>query len=928
MSPDGGVLRTGGGGSGGGAPTQTTTYSTNIPEYARPYVENMLQSTQAQIYNADMTGFRPYQPYSTDVNNYFAGFSPLQQSAQQAAYYMQTPGQFDFGTGLAGAAGAGGLSAAEQAGALGQQALGYGATGAEYGGMGAQQALATAQRTGRQAGMYGRMGAGYGGRGVEAAEQGFGAGEAFARQATSPEATAAYMSPYMQNVVDYQKMQALRDFDIGKGLRSARAVGAGAFGGSRQAIAEAEAERALGSQLQGIAATGSQKAFEDAQRQQQFGAQLGLQGLQAGYGGLGLGMQGAGLGLQGVGAQQAAGQLGLAGTAQGIQGAQAGLAGVGQAIGAGQLGLGGLGAATQAAGTLGQLGGAQLGAQRDIIGLQSQMGAQQQAAEQAKINQAIQDYAIAQQYPFMQLGMMNAMLRGLPLQTQTTQLYQAQPTALQQGVGLLGAGASLFGRKEGGVIKEYREGGIAKGYKPGGVVDSTRADLEEIADMPGGMQKLEQIKNSSASTEVRKMAAQVIMAKQMEARAAQQTDQARMSGIAMAGGPAFNSQTMAGGGIVAFGDPELNPNEDQVVKDEDKVLSFEEKLRRSAAAPKTPFQYDSLASKLGQFPSKLGQFQPAKKYTAEELDDIARGQGVFPEGSPALPGMPPAVETVAKKEEKQTGTKGTTGAQAAEDKAAAKGANSFAKYLAEIKEAGPKGQFGAEYEKFLEDRLGKSAERLSRDERMAMAKGFLKFASTPAPGGIGQAAAAGLTEYATGVEAARKTQDTMEAEAQKARMELDKARRAEERGDVAAAREAYDKYEDRMSRIQAAQISAGAAGQAGRFEKEAVERVMTENPGMKFAEALQVVRGAGRFESTEVQRMKAAQDALNKSIPYLKASASKKPEDQARALQIRNEIYANFGLMAPGGGIGGGQGGGTQTANVPKDIQSILNRYQ
>jgi len=73
----------GGGGSGGGSPGPSTTYSntSNIPEYARPYVENMLQSAQTQVYNDDMTSFRPYTPYSSDVNNYFADFSPLQQSA-------------------------------------------------------------------------------------------------------------------------------------------------------------------------------------------------------------------------------------------------------------------------------------------------------------------------------------------------------------------------------------------------------------------------------------------------------------------------------------------------------------------------------------------------------------------------------------------------------------------------------------------------------------------------------------------------------------------------------------------------------------------------------------------------------------------------------------------------------------------------------
>jgi hypothetical protein len=248
------------------------------------------------------------------------------------------------------------------------------------------------------------------------------------------------MSPYMQNVVDFQKQSALRDYQIAQPMRQAEAVSKGAFGGSRQAIVDAEAQRNLNTQLQGIQATGTQKAFEDAQRQQQFGAQLGLQGLQAGYGGLGLGIQGAQTGLQGVGAQQAAGQLGLAGTAQGIQGAGMGLQGIGQALGAGQYGLQGYGMANQAAGTLGQLGTQQLAADTSIIGTQSQMGSQQQQLEQNKINQAIQDYATAQQYPMMQLGMLNAMLRGLPLQQGTTQMYQAQPGFAQQGLGL-GLGA-------------------------------------------------------------------------------------------------------------------------------------------------------------------------------------------------------------------------------------------------------------------------------------------------------------------------------------------------------------------------------------------------------------------------------------------------------------------------------------------------------
>ena len=68
------------------APQQNTTITTNIPEYARPYVENMLGATQKQLFNTttdaqgntSITGIKPYQPYSTNMNDYVAGFSPLQ----------------------------------------------------------------------------------------------------------------------------------------------------------------------------------------------------------------------------------------------------------------------------------------------------------------------------------------------------------------------------------------------------------------------------------------------------------------------------------------------------------------------------------------------------------------------------------------------------------------------------------------------------------------------------------------------------------------------------------------------------------------------------------------------------------------------------------------------------------------------------------
>lgn len=804
MYADGGVLRDSGGGGGGGAapaPTQSTSYNTNVPEYAKPYVETMLGATQKQLFDmsdGQITGFKPYTPYSTDVSSYVAPFSPLQQQAMRGTAELQQPGQFGTATGLTGlgAAGAFGLA-------------------------------------GRAAG----------------------AGGEYAQAATTPGIMQAYMSPYMQNVVDYQKAQALRDYQMAAPMRARAAVGAGAFGGTRQAIESAEAQRNLMSQLQGIEATGAQQAFQQAQQAQQFGANLGLQGLQAGLGG------------------------------------------IGQAVGA--------------AGQLGQLGTSQQAADLARLQAQQQMGSLQQQQEQQKINQAIQNYAIQQQYPLMQLGFMSNMLRGLPLQSQTTQLYQAQPTTTQQAVGLLGAGASLFGgRAAGGAIKEYRKGGIASvpGYKYGDLISTPK--LESMADNLSVPQLQERLKDPQLTDEERRIFQSALQEKlQEEARGTE----ARMAGIAMAGGPAFATQGMAGGGIVAFGDPELNPDEDQVVKDRDRFLSFEEKLQRAAAAPKTPFQYDSLASKLGQFPSKLGQFQPAKKYTPEQLDEIARGQGVFPEGSPALPDMPPVAEAkpAEKKEDKgvaKEGAKPAAAAAQAKEKTAAE-------FLAERKAMGPQGKFGAEFEQYLTERLGKQAERSAAEERERKAQFFLEMGSDPM--GYLAGATKGAKGYVSSLAASRKAEDAIQAEAQKARMELDKARRAEERGDVEGAQQAYDNYQNRINRIQAAQISAGAAGQAQRFEREAVEQYMKDNPGTTFSDAYAAIKGAGKLESNSITAIKAAIAAKQADLysPGVTKEGRARIQQEIAGLQ-QKLVSIGMGNMIPGGGIGGGQGGGGQGPGI------------
>jgi hypothetical protein len=77
---------------------------------------------------------------------------------------------------------------------------------------------------------------------------------------------ASYMDPFMRNVLDVQKEQAREDFQISQAARDAAAVRAGAFGGSRQQVAEGMAERDLMTRLRDIEATGLQSAYADATR--------------------------------------------------------------------------------------------------------------------------------------------------------------------------------------------------------------------------------------------------------------------------------------------------------------------------------------------------------------------------------------------------------------------------------------------------------------------------------------------------------------------------------------------------------------------------------------------------------------------------------------------------------------------------------------
>ena len=84
----------------------------------------------------------------------------------------------------------------------------------------------------------------------------------------SPEMTQMYMSPYMQNVIDVNKSEAMRDAEKGLVGQNLAAAKQGTYGGARNALMMSEADRNLQTKLGQIQSQGMQSAFDAAQKAQ------------------------------------------------------------------------------------------------------------------------------------------------------------------------------------------------------------------------------------------------------------------------------------------------------------------------------------------------------------------------------------------------------------------------------------------------------------------------------------------------------------------------------------------------------------------------------------------------------------------------------------------------------------------------------------
>jgi len=99
--------------------------------------------------------------------------------------------------------------------------------------------------------------------------------------ALQPGAYQQYMSPYTQDVIDQSLSDLQRQADMERQRIGSAAVQAGAFGGSRQAIAEQELQRNTADAFARQSAQLRAQAFESAQdRSQQAGELFGKLGLQ------------------------------------------------------------------------------------------------------------------------------------------------------------------------------------------------------------------------------------------------------------------------------------------------------------------------------------------------------------------------------------------------------------------------------------------------------------------------------------------------------------------------------------------------------------------------------------------------------------------------------------------------------------------------
>ena len=471
--------------SGGGTPptqqVESRTYQSRLPEYAAPFYKNLVGRAQALSYE-------DYIPYEAPR---VAGFSPESIGAQEGIKALASRDL----PGIAQARNIAGMAAT--AGPLMTQS-GYqaGPIQSQYGGSNIRSRFQGAPVRSTYGGspiqsqyQAGPIRSTYAAAPIRSGVQGFGP-EAYMRASRGFDDRSAqrYMNPYLSNVLDRQQQRATDRFGEQRAQRNQQAIQAGAFGGSRQGVQDAIAQRELNESLQDIEAKGLSNAFtqaqqqferdraarfqgltsadagqlalakqrtseqmatEDAKRQaadQNLRAQIAQQNALQAAGGQSLKAQIATM--QGLSdadkrsleAQIATGRFSQAAGSQDLQAQLANQKAMEAAYGRGLKGsqlLAGLDKSEQA-----------LDLQR--LKALSDVGGQRQALMQRAYDQQYEDFLAQREYPYQQLERYSAILQGMPAQPSFSERrfgQAANPTAqlLNTGLGAYGAFRGMGG---------------------------------------------------------------------------------------------------------------------------------------------------------------------------------------------------------------------------------------------------------------------------------------------------------------------------------------------------------------------------------------------------------------------------------------------------------------------------------------------------
>jgi hypothetical protein len=234
---------------GGGGNTTSTVVQQNIPEEFYPYFERVLKRGESE-------SAQPYVPYG---GQRLAGVTPDTELSYDIVRDVATRGSP--GTDLASNVATANVG---RSGALLNAAQPF--RFSEYGGFEAGAADPYAGFRAANVSPFAGFEAYSADPFADFREAQFTGYEFGPTETMTADTAASYMDPFMRNVVDVQKEQARRDFDIAQQSRNASAIQAGAFGGSRQQVAESMAESDLLSRLRDIEATGTQGAYADAVR--------------------------------------------------------------------------------------------------------------------------------------------------------------------------------------------------------------------------------------------------------------------------------------------------------------------------------------------------------------------------------------------------------------------------------------------------------------------------------------------------------------------------------------------------------------------------------------------------------------------------------------------------------------------------------------